>query len=103
MHDLGKVEEYRCRSTIDFADAGRLSGHIVLGIGLVERYISQIPDFPEVLRKKLLHLIVINHREYEWQSLKRPEFLEAAILHQLDMLDVMVEMFTSAEGEGREM
>ncbi|MDO7788293.1 3'-5' exoribonuclease YhaM family protein [Desulforamulus aquiferis] len=103
LHDLGKMEEYRCRATIDFDDAGSLSGHVVLGVGLVERYISQIPDFPEVLRKKLLHMIVIHHGEYEWQSLKRPEFLEAAILHQLDMLDAMVEMFTSAEGEGREM
>lgn len=46
-------------------------------------------------------MIVSHHGHYEWQSPKRPKFLEAAILHQLDMMDAQVEMFTEA-ANGRE-
>lgn len=104
LHDIGKVEEYQCRTGINITDEGRLLGHIVLGVGLLDRYIACIPDFPEILRLKLLHLIVSHHGIYEWQSPKRPKFLEAAILHHLDMLDVQVDMFTQAatSGEGTE-
>lgn len=101
LHDIGKIEEYKCRANIDITDAGRLLGHIVLGVGLVDRYIAQVPDFPEVLRLKLLHMIVSHHGRYEWQSPKRPKFLEAAILHQLDMIDAQVYMFSEAAA-GRE-
>jgi 3'-5' exoribonuclease len=41
-------------------------------------------------------MIVSHHGQYEWQSPKRPKFLEAAILHQLDMMDAQVDMFTEA-------
>jgi 3'-5' exoribonuclease len=96
LHDIGKIEEYRAGTDINITDAGRLLGHIVLGAGLVDRLIAQIPGFPRVLRLKLLHMIVSHHGRYEWQSPKRPKFLEAAILHQLDMIDAQVDMFGEA-------
>ena len=96
LHDIGKVEEYSIGADIDFTDEGRLLGHIVLGVRLLDRYISRLPDFPEELRLKLLHMVVSHHGQYEWQSPKRPKFLEAAILHHLDMIDAEVDMFNSA-------
>lgn len=96
LHDIGKIEEYRVRADKDYTDAGRLLGHIVLGANLLDRYIARVPGFPEVLRLKLLHMIVSHHGYYEWQSPKRPKFLEAAILHQLDMIDAQVDMFNAA-------
>jgi 3'-5' exoribonuclease len=96
LHDIGKIEEFRVRADIDYTDAGMLLGHIVLGAGLVDRYIARVPGFPAVLRLKLLHMIVSHHGQYEWQSPKRPKFLEAAILHQLDMIDAQVDMFNTA-------
>lgn len=96
LHDIGKIEEFRVRAGIDYSDAGMLLGHIVLGAGLVDRYITRVPGFPEVLRLKLLHMIVSHHGQYEWQSPKRPKFLEAAILHLLDMIDAQVDMFSEA-------
>lgn len=101
LHDIGKLEEFRAGADIEYTDAGRLLGHIVLGVELVSRYIAKVPGFPETLRLKLLHMIVSHHGHYEWQSPKRPKFLEAAILHQLDMMDAQVEMFTEA-ANGRE-
>ena len=96
LHDIGKIKEFRARADIDYTDAGRLLGHIILGVELVNRYIAKVPGFPKTLRLKLLHMIVSHHGQYEWQSPKRPKFLEAAILHQLDMMDAQVDMFTEA-------
>lgn len=96
LHDIGKVEEYRIGADIDFTDEGRLLGHIVLGVQLLDKYIGRLPGFPEELRVKLLHMVVSHHGQYEWQSPKRPKFLEAAVLHHLDMIDAGVDMFSSA-------
>jgi 3'-5' exoribonuclease len=41
-------------------------------------------------------MIVSHHGRYEWQSPKRPKFLEAALLHHLDLLDARADMFSRA-------
>lgn len=96
LHDIGKVQEYCCRGTVEQTDEGRLLGHIVSGALFLERYIDRVPNFPGELRLKLLHMLISHHGRYEWQSPKRPKFLEAALLHQLDMLDTQVDMFSRA-------
>ena len=101
LHDIGKIEEYSLGTGIDFTDGGRLLGHIVIGVRILEKYINRLPVFPEDIKLKLLHMVVSHHGQYEWQSPKRPKFLEAAILHHLDMVDMLVDVFSSAV-EGRE-
>lgn len=96
LHDMGKVEEYNVATDIDFTDEGRLLGHIVLGAQMLDKYINQLPDFPRDLRLKLKHMLISHHGQYEWQSPKRPKFLEAALLHHLDMIDAEVNIFNSA-------
>ncbi|HHY59264.1 MAG TPA: CRISPR-associated endonuclease Cas3'', partial [Clostridia bacterium] len=96
LHDIGKIYEYRYDVFIDYTDAGRLLGHIVIGAGLVQERLRDLPDFPETLKLKVLHMIVSHHGRYEWQSPKRPKFLEAAILHQADYLDAEVDKFLQA-------
>lgn len=97
LHDIGKIYEYRYDLFIDYTDAGRLLGHIVMGANLVQDRIRSLPDFPETLKLKVLHMIVSHHGRYEWQSPKRPKFLEAAILHQADYLDAEVDKFLQAK------
>lgn len=97
LHDIGKIYEYRYDLFIDYTDAGRLLGHIVMGANLVQDLIRSLPDFPETLKLKVLHMIVSHHGRYEWQSPKRPKFLEAAILHQADYLDAEVDKFLQAK------
>ena len=96
LHDIGKVQEYCCRGAVEQTDEGRLLGHIVSGALFLDRYIEKVPGFPGELRLKLLHILISHHGRYEWQSPKRPKFLEAALLHQLDMLDTQVDMFSRA-------
>lgn len=100
LHDLGKIEAYNYTRLIDTSDQGRLLGHIVLGALDLEREMTRIPGFPAGLRLKLLHMVASHHGRYEWQSPVRPQFLEAAILHHLDLLDANVDMFTVAQGKG---
>jgi len=99
IHDFGKIEEFKYDRLIDYTDEGRMLGHIVLGIKMVGSRIDEIPDFPEKLRLKVLHMIASHHGEYEWQSPKRPKFLEAALVHQLDLMDAVVDVFTRAKAE----
>lgn len=107
LHDIGKVEEYRYDRYIDFTDEGRLLGHIVIGAGEVDRRIRHLDGrepFPGNLRLKILHIITSHHGLYEWQSPKKPKFVEAAVIHMLDMLDTTVDIFsrTSAGAPGDE-
>ncbi|MGB3342104.1 MAG: HD domain-containing protein [bacterium] len=103
LHDIGKVYEYTYTRSIDFSTQGRMFGHIVIGYELIADKTKQIPDFPESLRLRLLHMILSHHGEYEWGSPKQPSFLEALILHFLDNLDSKVEIMTSAKKKNKGM
>ncbi|MFZ5647650.1 MAG: 3'-5' exoribonuclease YhaM family protein [Bacillota bacterium] len=102
LHDIGKIQEYSCDRYIDFTDEGRLLGHIVTGVGEVDRRIAGLGGedaFPGELRLKILHIITSHHGLYEWQSPKKPKFIEAAVIHILDMLDTVVDVFTKVLDE----
>ena len=90
LHDIGKIEEYRIDTVIDFTDAGRLEGHIVLGDRLVRRLTDEIPTFPDEARMHLSHLILSHQGRLEYASPVTPKSLEAIVLYALDMLDSRV-------------
>ncbi|MFZ5643435.1 MAG: 3'-5' exoribonuclease YhaM family protein [Bacillota bacterium] len=104
LHDIGKINEYTYKRHIDFTDEGRLLGHIITGVSEVDRRIRSLEGdgFPEDLRLKVLHIITSHHGLYEWQSPKKPKFLEAAVVHVLDMLDTVVDTFSKAVDENND-
>jgi 3'-5' exoribonuclease len=87
LHDVGKLEELADGTVLDYTDAGRLLGHVVLGVQRVGEKISQIRGFPPGLALVLEHLIISHHGEYEFGSPKRPKTPEAFALHYADDLD----------------
>lgn len=93
LHDVGKVEELTYDRSIDYSDAGRFLGHVILGVNLVTARAARLPDMPEEKLQLLLHAIVSHHGELEWGSPKRPKTLEALIIHHLDNLDAKVKGF----------
>jgi 3'-5' exoribonuclease len=93
LHDVGKIYELTWERGFDYADAGRLLGHITQGVLFVEEHIEQIPDFPPGLRMELLHNILSHHGEYEWGSPRRPKTVEAMILHAVENLDGKINLF----------
>lgn len=100
LHDIGKVKEFNYDRLIDYTDQGRLLGHIVLGAQMVAGKIDSLPEFPPELKLKVLHIIVSHHGEYEWQSPKRPKFLEALLVHRADLIDADAHKFAQVTGEG---
>ena len=87
FHDLGKVSELSFDRAFDYTDPGRLLGHIILTVEMIDEKVRTIPDFPENLILALKHLILSHHGEYEFGSPKLPMTLEALLLHHIDDLD----------------
>jgi len=87
LHDIGKIREFAYTTHIDNTDEGRLRGHLVLGVSMVDEKISAMRLFPDELGMRLKHLILSHHGELDFGSPKRPKFLEAFALHLIDDLD----------------
>jgi 3'-5' exoribonuclease len=93
LHDIGKIYEFSYERIVEYSDPGRLVGHIVMGVEMVDAKIAAIPDFPEQIAMELRHLILSHHGVLEYGSPKRPKTLEALIVHFMDDLDAKVNAF----------
>ncbi len=87
LHDIGKIREFRYDTWIEYSDEGRLLGHLVQGIAMVDEKLAGMKNFPNETALRLKHIILSHHGEYEFGSPKRPKFLEAFALHLIDDLD----------------
>lgn len=87
LHDIGKIYELSYERNFEYTDAGRLIGHILLGVELIDHKLQQLPDFPADVAAVLKHLIISHHGQYEFGSPKRPKTLEALMLSYLDDVD----------------
>jgi len=87
MHDVGKTAELSYERSFDYTDEGKLVGHIVMGVEMIEERSRTIPDFPRQQVMMLKHLLLSHHGQYEYGSPKRPKVLEAVILNFIDDLD----------------
>ena len=90
LHDIGKISELSYERSFDYTDAGKLLGHIVMGVEMIEAKIRQIPDFPPILATLIKHLLLSHHGQYEYGSPKRPKTMEAVILNFIDDLDAKI-------------
>jgi 3'-5' exoribonuclease len=93
LHDIGKIYEFSYDHIIDYSDEGRLIGHIVMGVEMIDKKIAAIDDFPPQLALELRHIILSHHGEFEFGSPKRPKTLEALVVHYIDDLDAKFNAF----------
>lgn len=93
LHDIGKVSEYSYDLLIDYSDAGRLIGHIVIGLEMLDARIALLEGFPEQKALELRHILLSHHGALEFGSPKRPKTLEALMVHHVDDLDAKVNAF----------
>ena len=87
LHDVGKVMELSYLRSFSYTDEGKLLGHIIIGVQMIEDRIRTIAGFPAELAMMIKHLLLSHHGQYEFGSPKRPKFLEAVILNFIDDLD----------------
>lgn len=93
LHDIGKIYEFDFDRLVQYSDEGRLIGHIVMGVEMVNEKLALIEDFPKTLAMELRHLILSHHGVLEFGSPKRPKTLEALIVHHIDDMDAKVNAF----------
>ncbi len=99
LHDVGKVREFSLGPPIDYTDAGRLEGHLVLGVRMLDRRLARTRNFPPELARHLRHLILSHHGSLEFGSPRRPKTAEAMVLHLIDDLDAKTAMIQQAARE----
>lgn len=90
LHDIGKVHELKYARTFDYTDEGKLLGHIVIGVEMVEEKIRTLPEFPRELSMLVKHLLLSHHGQYDYGSPKRPKTLEAIVLNFVDDMDAKI-------------
>jgi 3'-5' exoribonuclease len=90
---MGKVHEYTIAGKFGFTEDGRLLGHIVRALLMVETAVSTLGTFTDDESRQLLHLIASHHGKQEWGSPVEPKTIEAVLLHQIDLLDSRIQGF----------
>jgi 3'-5' exoribonuclease len=92
LHDLGKIETLTSNGMrFDYTTRGQLIEHVTLGLEILERHASKLPDFPLDLKTVLQHLIVSHHGDLDKGALRRPMLPEALAFSILDLLDARME------------
>lgn len=94
LHDLGKIDEFAYDLAIDYSNSGRLLGHMILGLEILDDKIRAIAGFPPEQAMILKHLILSHHGEYEFGAAKLPMTREAFVLHLADDLDAKMNSLT---------
>ncbi|MEI8346421.1 MAG: HD domain-containing protein [Pseudomonadota bacterium] len=87
LHDLGKIYELSDGELVDYTEEGKLIGHLLKGLEVVDRFSMKIPNFPANTRMHLKHILAAHHGEYDCGSPKIPHTTEAYLVYLIDLLD----------------
>ena len=98
LHDIGKLRELSWGTSFDYTLEGQLLGHITIGIGMIEKKIAAIPNFPAAKRLLVEHLVLSHHGEYEFGSPKLPMTPEAILLSALDDVEAKMQAMRNEFG-----
>jgi 3'-5' exoribonuclease len=90
LHDIGKVQEIAIEAGFPYTTAGKLLGHILLGLEMVHEAGRRL-GVPDGRLRLVEHLIAAHQGRFEWQSPREPRTLEALILHHADDTDAKVQ------------
>jgi 3'-5' exoribonuclease len=91
LHDILKLEELDSTELgiADYSIKGQLLGHIEMGIMKVDEKQREL-DLDENTCLLVKHMILSHHEIPEYGSPKPPMFLEAELLHYIDLIDARV-------------
>ncbi len=93
MHDLCKIYELTDDFNVEYTEEGKLVGHLVKGVEMVDKYSYRIKDFPYQLKLHLKHILLSHHGEYAYGSPKIPQTSEAMLVHMIDLMDSKMHTF----------
>src|SRR4051794_33180699 len=89
VHDLGKTEEFTYGAEIGISEAGRLLGHVELGLRLLDGRAARVRALDADRRLALAHCVLTHHGP-DAAPTRRFGSPEALALHRLNALDAAV-------------
>ena len=87
LHDLCKIYELTDGVSVEYTEEGKLVGHLVKILEVIDRFSYKISSFPYNLKLHLKHVMLSHHGEYEYGSPKVPQTTEAMLVHLIDHMD----------------
>ncbi len=97
LHDLYKIDEMNISEVglvTDYTAMGNLLGHITMGVSAIEKKAFELGIEDECVLL-LKHMVLSHHYYPEYGSPVFPMFLEAELLHHIDMVDARVYDFVN--------
>jgi 3'-5' exoribonuclease len=99
LHDVGRTETFRPGVTIAVSEQGRLLGHVLAGVRMIDAAAHAVGLADDVLLP-LLNAVAGHHGPIEGRRLETPE---AVALHHANALDARVgEALSAPAAKGRE-
>ncbi|MBC7715225.1 MAG: HD domain-containing protein [Rhizobacter sp.] len=87
LHDICKIYELTEGPVVEYTEEGKLVGHLVKGLEVVDEHAFRIKNFPYNIKLHLKHILLSHHGEYEYGSPKIPSTSEAYLVHLIDLMD----------------
>ena len=87
LNDIGKLREINSEYESDYTFEGNLIGHKVISRDMVRESIDRIKNFPEILAKKIEHILISDLGLDSFKNQKTPSFPEALLIHLIHLLD----------------
>ena len=97
LHDLCKIYELTSDLNVEYTEEGKLVGHLVKGVELLDRYAYKVKNFPYQMKLHLKHILLSHHGEYEYGSPKIPQTSEAMLVHLIDLMDSKMHSFDTVK------
>ena len=89
VHDLGRTREFTFGAEIGLTEAGRLLGHVELGLALLRERAAQVPALSADRHLALAHCVLCHHGPDAAPG-RRFGSAEALALFRLNALDAAV-------------
>lgn len=93
LHDICKIYELSEGPVVEYTEEGKLIGHLVKGLEVVDHFAGKIKNFPYNMKTHLKHILLAHHGEYEYGSPKIPQTSEAFLVHLIDLMDSKMSSF----------
>lgn len=87
LHDISKIYELTEGLVVEYTDEGKLIGHLIKGLEIVDHFSLKIKNFPHAMKMHIKHILLSHHGEYEYGSPKVPHTSEAFLVHLIDLMD----------------
>ncbi len=97
LHDICKIYEMTDAGLTDYTEEGKLIGHLIKGIELLDWACSKISNFPSATRMHLKHILISHHGTSEYGSPKPPQTSEANLVHMIDLMDSQMASMDAAK------